>query len=515
MSETSNLIQIKSFIEKRVELEIKQNNIKEKDRDSYTLSRYNPALEREASIARLVENIEQYFVSPYRYESNVFLLDGTWGTGKSWVLNFTRDYVREEEGEYTWVDFSAWQYLSEKELFFDIFDYLHKPSVAKSIIKGLEGDPEKQKRILNGMATMTKEGIKLVGRNKEIFKKVVVGTISTLSHFAVPGSGLVTAPLAKLAVDFADGFLTENLQAWNIGEGTVNSFIANTEVLRDIAKDVSGGDKKSIIENYSQFAIPKNQKFVFVIDDLDRCHETKLWRIFTMLSLFDKQDQVLFILGGSSQYLIQILEKKYHVEGEGENFLTKFIGYQISLDEISYVDLIVSKSTQQLENSQSRTILDKYFLFDSYRDFKTNFMQGVNKYDSNVLDILILIKIRAGYVLPALIPAMNSNDIEEIDLDLLGGLLSDLLIPKDSTDFDSFQSYWLSITENHKKIKLIEALYFSYLKKLNHDYSSLDIQHIVRIRSKVRYKDSDNRNLQIVVGYREQLRREFGEIKKV
>ena len=514
MSKTSNLTQIKRFIEKRVELEIKQNNIKEEDREFYALSRYNPALKREVSIARLVENVEQYFDSPYQYESNVFLLDGTWGTGKSWVLNFTRDYLQEEE-KYTWVDFSAWQYLSEKELFFDIFDYLHKPSVAKSIIKGLEGDPEKQKQILNGMATMTKEGIKLVGRNKEIFKKAVVGTISTLSHFAVPGSGLVTAPLAKLAVDFADGFLTENLQAWNIGKGTVNSFIANTEVLRNIAKDVSGGNEESIIENYSQFAIPENQKFVFVIDDLDRCHETKLWRIFTMLSLFDKQDQVLFILGGSSQYLIQILEKKYHVDGEGENFLTKFIGYQITLDEISYIDLIVSKSTKELDASQNRALLEKYFMFDSYRDFKVNFLQGINKVEPNTLDIGTLVKVRAEYIFPELADIIKTDKVINTDLDKLGALATNLLQPSQAATFDSFNDYWLTLTKSKKRINLIEIVYFLIWKVKMQSVRGFSLSNILKLNVRGVIKTDGDNTLPIYSGYIQHLGSDFRKLNQV
>jgi hypothetical protein len=111
----------------------------------------------------------------------------------------------------------------------------------------------------------------------------------------------------------------------------------------------------------------------------------------TLLSLFDKQKNLLFICVGSSEYLIKILEQKYHVKGEGENFLTKFFAKEFPLKDIGYVDMLVNefitnenkeqedKEQEDKDKNEVREFLNSFVEITTYREYKTRYLQPLQE----------------------------------------------------------------------------------------------------------------------------------------
>ena len=379
---------VAQFISDCIESEIQENSIPENYKQTYRLQRNNTELHRGEYVNRLISSAEEYFERPYLFENNVLLIDGAWGSGKSWIIDFTQKYFQKYKEDTAWLNLSAWQYLSEKELFFDLFTLLHEPTIIQQALDKFEGNPTKQHQIIGNILDTAIKGIKIVGRNKESFKKVAVGTVSVAANIVAPGAGAVAGVICKKALNFADNFAMENLEEWNINSNVLHEFNENVKKLRMAAEDYTNRDT-TIIQQYSDFAIPERSKFVVVIDDLDRCQEQKLWRIFTILSLFGRQDSVLFVLGGSSNYLIKILDQKYHVVGEGENFLTKFIGRSIILDSPDYIQLLTAGFVAQQGNGASqgffpiKEALEKRMYINSYREYKTYYQGVLHNYRQN------------------------------------------------------------------------------------------------------------------------------------
>jgi KAP family P-loop domain len=54
-----------------------------------------------------------------KWESNCFLLDGKWGSGKSWTLEVLERLLKDKGIHH--LEYSAWKYLDEKDLFYDLY----------------------------------------------------------------------------------------------------------------------------------------------------------------------------------------------------------------------------------------------------------------------------------------------------------------------------------------------------------------------------------------------------------
>lgn len=294
-----------------------------------TLPKNNPNIDRSSIIESLLKNIENYFNNSLDFESNAILLDGKWGSGKSWVIDaLTHIYKNKNLAPKPLriVKISAWQCYSEKEILIIMLDIVVRE-------------------------------LKKASENQDQIKKIVNKTLKLALGF-VPHIG--NNEIVTQTVDF----LLNAKEAPNTGTVT-DSFTHLPDLTEEELSNPLGIPKINI-----------KTPIVFVIDDLDRIHEDKLWKLLAMLSLFDKQENIMFLCVGSSDFLIQILEKKYHVKGEGENFLTKFFAKEIKLPEISYLEMLVDEfiSPTRATNKEVLKFLDLVVDISTYREYKIKYL---------------------------------------------------------------------------------------------------------------------------------------------
>jgi hypothetical protein len=349
---------------------------------------YDKSIHREVVLKNLIKHLSGYFANKNSYESNCFLLDGIWGSGKSWTIDVFEKYIEMRKsanlggedlfGEYisnsekfdktTFYKFSAWHYLDEKELFYDLWKNLNSNLfdwIAKNGGNIFLGDDSKINRDDVQKWIDFYKSTRFLGE----------GMVNFIKNKAIDASGIGQIPILGMLAKKTTNTQFPKLESKSMQEEIDNLLKYSDRMTRLNIKD----------------------PIIVIIEDLDRIHENKLWRILSMLSLFDKQKNLLFICVGSSKYLIEILNKKYHVKGEGENFLTKFFAKEFALPETNYVDLLVKKLTprlfttnnaqlgdkHQLEtNDDQRTIiklLKTFVVIHSYRDYKIKYLEPLKE----------------------------------------------------------------------------------------------------------------------------------------
>jgi KAP family P-loop domain len=327
------------------------NNICEK----LNITEYNVNLNRETFINTLSASINTYFTNPQKFEGNIFLVDGAWGVGKSWALQVTKEWIKVQNvfnGD--WLEYSAWQYLDEKDLFFDLWKTLNSQFLDKLTLLTDNPRDEIRKQITHHkwwVGGGAKLGDYFVSKAGEALASATLG---------VPIINPVNLGILQNSSKLVTNMVEESYKNYN-------HQMANLMLYRD---------------KFYDFDVKKPT--IVVVEDLDRIERKKLWRIFSFLSLFEGKGKVLFILVGSSHYLEKIIEDYYHVEGEGENFLAKFISMRFALPAPDFNVLIKAKfqkqdNTFEIDEKILDYCIDNFVHIHSYRELKVNYLETIEK----------------------------------------------------------------------------------------------------------------------------------------
>jgi hypothetical protein len=290
-------------------------------------------LDRSNFLNTIGSSIQKYFDNDYP-SGGIYLIDGSWGSGKTWCINVLEKKFKTQN-TVNWLNYSSFHYLSEAELFFDMWMSLNTTFYEKINRGGMSRD--------------------------ELYKKA--------------------APFIRF------------------GGSVAKLFEKNINLL--VTKDKQDDKKAELLHYRDKFTsfdikIPT----IIVIDDLDRIDSQKLWRIFSLLSLFENQKNILFVLVGSSNYLENIIEKQYNIPFEGENFLAKFINKRFHIPSESFIS-IFSREYDIIENNMA-SYFGKKYLFDvySYRDLKLNYIEKFENIlsDTNLSNFINTSTENANYI---------------------------------------------------------------------------------------------------------------------
>ena len=336
-------------------------------------------LNREPVLNLMCNGIARYFKDSSYYESNVFLLNGEFGSGKTWILNKIEAKSKKvpEIGVEEWVKYSAYQYFSEKELFFDFYSAIQKAPVTQNLeekIEYINGAIDGFSKVKNCIGELGEKGDAFLSKILDIIK-------------AIPGGSEVVASIPYL------GNIVSNLQTLKTfkDQKTLNDQIGEsidkiTELLESQTKNITSevtSTKNNSLKNL------KTKKTVIVLDDLDRLHEDKLWRIFTLLSLFEDNKNILFILVGSREYIKTVIDKKYSsLPDESEDFIAKFIAWNINLPKADQGQLFLDKCAKfypEIKEFFKDTIVEENISrCYSYRELKIHFLQPLVTYINTI-----------------------------------------------------------------------------------------------------------------------------------
>lgn len=369
-------------------------------------------LGRDNYLSALCRSSTEYFDNHQKFEWNVFLIDWSWWTGKSWVVHHYINCIEESEASDISVhEFSAWQYMDENMLFIDFWNSIelqddeHTSGAQKDDKKIYEMKNRLKKlgwlmRVLPDMIfASTKSWIQL----EPIIEWIKNIDVSAVENLAIT----LWPPVAHVLIVVLERYIKNKLK------DDENKKLQ--EILNKLKK-YSEYDKiyDSFMSNSDRFDI-EIKPTVIVIEDLDRVQYEKLWRIFSILSVFNKKANLLFVLVWSSHYLESIIEQKYNVKWEGENFLAKFISLRLPLppftknNAIEWLFNVIDKNCGlELEENMRenvRSFLNGYFLPDniSYRTYKLDIEEMIVRHSVSLSNFFEWRKSRLSYWIPLIV----------------------------------------------------------------------------------------------------------------
>lgn len=193
---------------------------------------------------------------------------GKWGYGKSTLLRMLAEKLKEEPEKWEIVEFSPWMYRNEKSLLLPLLATLSKKrSIFENLIKEI-----------------TKTGPKFIK------------TLSTM--------GIDAATTGLPLITFLSSIHKEKEKAKDMGEKIAEAVNAVTK------------DKKQM---------------VFLIDDLDRCHDpVQIIGLLEQIKLFLHLDRCIFFICADREQIIKAINKIF--PGEGEEYLDKFVQLPLEIN---------------------------------------------------------------------------------------------------------------------------------------------------------------------------------------
>jgi hypothetical protein len=178
-----NNIDYRDLIDQNILSYLKSKGVKDDDLITEQAKHHNESLNRDKYVEQLSTSVCNYFDKPWSFENNTVLLDGTWGTGKTWILRQTEGiFEKKLKNDINWQNFSAHLYLDEKELFFDLYDTFHDSNYLNKLIT--ENDNEftesQKKTVLLKSLKWTHKAINLFGQNRQTFVRLILPISSAL-----------------------------------------------------------------------------------------------------------------------------------------------------------------------------------------------------------------------------------------------------------------------------------------------------------------------------------------------
>ena len=297
-------------------------------------------LNRQEFVDRVIRVIE---LQSEQKKTSCFAINGKWGVGKSFVLEMLEEQLEKIQSKETSTDkymifhYNCWQY-----------DYYEEPLVA-IVASMLDTIDEKDNLIPSEIKTKIKGFLKAVGSalllnaNEAIKKKTGIDAKEIFD--VITNATKESAEEIEKKHNYDSNFL----------------FKATLKTLQETLIELS--EYKTI---------------VFVVDELDRCLPEYAIKVLERLHhVFDSIDNVQVILSIDKSQLEHIIKKTFGENTETQKYLSKFIDFEVNLDEGSFSD------KEEFDNKfafylQSFGYLSKYTLPEQVDEFKSKIFGGID-----------------------------------------------------------------------------------------------------------------------------------------
>lgn len=250
------------------------------------------------NLERIIRNIDK--------NENVIAIHSEFGTGKSHFANEFKNYFENDKSGHKFIIYNAWKN-----------DYMEKPlgSIAGLIKENSNGV------IKNRIADSILE------KSWKLGKSITPLVITALLRKYI---GLSLDEMLKIKDDEIDK--------------VVNSFISEEIKNHDEKKKLLSGIKEDLKKFKEKHVKNKNQKIVFIIDELDRCRpDFALELLETIKHIFDVEGYV-FLLFLNERHLNSMIGVNYGADVITEGYLRKFFDYEFKLPELNiteYIDEVI------------------------------------------------------------------------------------------------------------------------------------------------------------------------------
>ena len=252
-------------------------------------------LNRQEFVDRVIKIIE---LQSSQKKTSCFAINGKWGVGKSFVLNMLEEQLDVRYDEFSLFHYNCWQY-----------DYYEEPLVA-IVASMLDTIDEKE----NLIPTETKAKIKG-------FLKAVGSALLVKANEAIEKkTGFNPQEVINVITEAKEGSAEKIEEEHRYDSNFI--FKATLKKLQETIKDLSN-----------------DKTIVFVVDELDRCLPEYAIKILERLHhVFVDIPNVQVILSIDKSQLEHIIKKTFGENTETQKYLSKFINFEVNLDEGSFSD---------------------------------------------------------------------------------------------------------------------------------------------------------------------------------
>ncbi|MEE7493755.1 KAP family P-loop NTPase fold protein [Methylobacterium oryzae] len=264
----------------------------------------NPWTEDRLGFAPFAKRLADSIVEVDAPNGYVIGLQGAWGSGKSTALNFVQAYIEKhnvelEDGKKPVhvIDFRPWIVSGHQDLIESFF---------KIITEQLADQKD-------AWAKRRKAGLRVLRKNVD----PVVDAAAAIGSILAPGAGTLTGIGIKFASEAAKKGGASKLERW-LAEPSLQSAY---EKLR-----------KRIVE--------QDEKFLVVIDDLDRLTRGEIRSIMQMVKTLGRLPHVVYLLAYDRSIVWPALGRGRKLEAGGPNFAEKIIQQEVELPKPSRTALL-------------------------------------------------------------------------------------------------------------------------------------------------------------------------------
>lgn len=257
--------------------------------------------------------------------SRTFTLSGTWGTGKTFVLNrLMKQLLDYQDGEKFFVfHYNCWQY-----------DYYEEPLIA--IVAAMLDSVDQETHVFSqSLREKARQGMAVA---KPILENIAKDFIKK-----------------KIGIDITDFF-----NFFNDGVETLEEFNNSEADLQSYDKYYSF--KKAITSAQESIrSLTQDRTVVVIVDEMDRCLPNYAIKVMERLHhLFANLNNTAVILAVDKVQLDQTVQQIFGADTNTTKYLKKFINFEVQLD------------TGRIEGSFTEKYADYFAMFD-YSLIETDF----------------------------------------------------------------------------------------------------------------------------------------------
>lgn len=297
-------------------------------------------LNRQEFVDRVIKIIE---LQSAQKKTSCFAINGKWGVGKSFVLNMLEEQLEKIQSEETSTDkymlfhYNCWQY-----------DYYEEPLVA-IVASMLDTIDEKENLIPSNAKTKIKGFLKAVG-----------SALLTKANEAIEKkTGFNPQEVIDVITDAKESSAEKIEEEHRYDSNFI--FKATLKKLQETIRDLS-----------------TDKTVIFVVDELDRCLPEYAIKILERLHhVFVDIPNVQVVLSIDKSQLEHIIKKTFGADTETQKYLSKFINFEVNLDEGSFTDKdeFDNKFAYYLQNFEYSNRNTKPYQVD---EFKAKIFDGVD-----------------------------------------------------------------------------------------------------------------------------------------
>ena len=245
-------------------------------------------------------------------------IDGTWGSGKTSLMEMVSDTVEESEDKsLKSITFSPWVYEDYDDIKYALIDAILDVVVEQS------SDEETAQKATRARA---------IARRLVAYRGAITKIVSLSAGAGAAAVGLPegAVPAAAIAADVTDGAL-DHLAEMPADDDAIGTEPEATTVagLRELLKGLLSG-------------LPNDLQLVVFVDDVDRCLPDTVVRTFEVMRLFSDIPEVTFVLAADRGIVEEAISARYRSigftsEGRsiGRDYLEKMWNVTVKIPPLS------------------------------------------------------------------------------------------------------------------------------------------------------------------------------------